>query len=308
VVLTYSWLVDGADPGPTGVVLTDEYLSVGAAVQCVATPNDGTEDGEPGVSDPVTVEAAGCPAGSGEEPDCPGISCLTILQGGFSVGDGEYWIDPMGTGAFQAYCDQTTDGGGWTRIVNHDYATDTCPGAWVHSTQYGGMCVRDSTSSADFIRSATFDVWDIEYTELRGHLAGHQFASCDAFGDAPPTSIDDTYGDVVSFTIGAAGARTHLFSYVCGYGTNSSDDSNCPNQPGGAPPHGWVGQDYACESGNATGGSPGSQWHPQIMFANHWFQSSVGATTTQDVEGRLVATHGSANEELGVIELVLYVR
>ena len=50
---------------------------------------------------------------SGKFSTCPAESCFSILNDGYSVGNGNYWISNASGESVEVYCDMTIEDGGW---------------------------------------------------------------------------------------------------------------------------------------------------------------------------------------------------
>ena len=106
------------------------------------------------ICDGVDNNCSGVPDGgiAGLDPTCPALSCQDILDQNPSSTDGVYWIDPQGSGSYEAYCNMNANGGGWTLLLKttgisntHFYYSDPL---WQNNTLLNQSSVDTSNQNA----------------------------------------------------------------------------------------------------------------------------------------------------------------
>jgi hypothetical protein len=179
---------------------------------CPFADDDG--DGYPSWTD-CNDDDASAQYSDGSSESCATISCKLIHFGGYSTGDGFYWLDPDNTGSYEAYCDMTDDGGGWTLVMkavggNFDYedsiwTTDTLTGENDFDFAVVGLSKYDSFNSVPFteVRSSNPQLFSDSHT--------HSFSTTytSALELFSGSSIDVSRGMISYFNSGSDPENQH---------------------------------------------------------------------------------------------------
>ena len=120
---SFAWDVDEAafsgasTTFETGDTVAAADTADGETWSCLATPNDGDDDGTAG-------EASVSFTMLGLDESNPGQSCQDVLDSNPSAADGHYWVTYGESTAFEVFCEMSTDDGGWGLAWEHDGITN----------------------------------------------------------------------------------------------------------------------------------------------------------------------------------------
>jgi hypothetical protein len=286
--------------GPWNDITTTSPWNEGYVCEFESVTSSSTTDtGDPGDTGDTGLS---CALG---DALCPGASCADILADDPGAASGSYWIDPDGDGSgVEVSCEMSLDGGGWTVLADWDFASDSCPGAWVQHTSEG-LCYGNLSSGGQL--SATIDAMALSWSEVLVDACMRQYRTDDAFQRASSTTytLEGDYVDGMSLTHGSAGARQHLFTWAIGSRLTTSAYS-CPDAGGSSPPS-FVGSDWDCDSGNKSG-SPTSIWYTDRLFEGDQQHLTLSSSSSDDLEARIIFDQPHADEDIGVCGLWIAIR
>jgi hypothetical protein len=156
-------------------------------------------------------------------------SCSDILVNGCSTGDGAYTLDVDGGGplaSLSAWCDMTTDGGGWTQVVQAlttDTAGELWRQPWTSNTPGRNQVAGSSYILGDAVRGLMYksSAFKVELQKVSDSSRGHVLYPLDSRTMSFFHSAMSAY-DVPAQVINADGTRSFWKLGLCFSGTYRS--------------------------------------------------------------------------------------
>ena len=215
--------------------------------------------------------------------------------------------------------------GGWMRIANIKNG-DSCPAGWSQISSPVRACRAKSDTAGCY--PAYFNNSKLSYQHVCGKVIGYQKGTPAAFvanyyTTYPSKAIDGPYVDGVSLTYGTP--RKHLFTYACGYSSDSQHDNiNCPcaRYPGSNPPN-FVKDHYYCESGSTHSAALNIVYNTDPLWDGKgcnagnsccsqagmpWFYRDLYSKINESIEARICRDEAYSNEGVLIRDLELYIQ
>ena len=275
----------------------------------------------------ATAQIYHIPIESLDTPDnsvCPPDAQLEAVRNSISGNISDILVEIAANKTFIPEC----GGSGWRRVGLLDMTDpdQTCPSSWrLYSQDSVRACGRqeNDTASCD---SVQFSPDGYEYTQVCGRIVGYQYGSPDGSALSNPhltltpgNEINEPYVDGVSVTYGAP--RQHIWTL---YGTVRPFISSCCASTSTA--QSLVENNYFCDTGN-----PASDPWQRILYTDHrlwdgisgcddidasccalhsgpWFNTTMTAPTTDDIEIRICADQSTADEDTPLELVEIYVK
>ena len=225
-----TWYVDADGDGYGDASSTDVSCTAATGYLSDATDCDDSDaDVNPAASEDCNGADDDCDGdidediiGDGE--DCPAEDCLDIAEERSSAGDDVYYIDPSGSSTYEAYCEMSTDAGGWTLVavvVNNGTGStyyDETESTWTYDNR--NYWTTDDTSfgaaddrTADYKSAA---LQEVSFSDLLFVHSSGEWAQYDSVGDGTSDlgTVIGSYGTEYSWTAEAGFPLTDASSAI----------------------------------------------------------------------------------------------